>query len=63
MKDGEEVCDMKVFDYDTWQMKTVKDVALKSHQFDDSVFPLCVCWCYELKWCCWMNGVGIVVMN
>lgn len=34
---------MKVFDYGTWQMKTVKDVVLKSHHFDDSVFPLGVC--------------------
>lgn len=47
MKDGEEVCDMKVFDYDTWQMKTVKDVVLKSHHFDDSVFPWHVCWYYH----------------
>ena len=43
MKDGEEVCDMKVFDYGTWQMKSVKDVVLKSHHFVESVFPLGVC--------------------
>jgi hypothetical protein len=37
MTEEGEVCDMNVFDYDSWKIRQVKDVVLKNLHFDEEV--------------------------